>query len=448
MESDELFARTPTRRLFFTAAIPGAISMLASALYDLLDGILVGRILGETAFAAANLAMPFVILVFAVGDLFGVGSSVPIAISLGEGDRDKANNVFSCSVILIVLFGALAGGGLWLAAPAIMEAQGAEGELARSASDFLRVYALFAPINCLMFAVDNFLRICGKIRESLMLNLLMAGTGAVVEFALLSFTPLGITGAALGYCIAIALASCVGMWPFLRGRMQLRFVRPRLTPHLMREICGAGAPAFLNNVAGRVTSVLLNTALLRLGGAEAVSVYGLLMYVGGFAYPLMYGLADSLQPAVGYNWGARNVRRVISLEKHVFAATAAISLTVSVAAFAAPELIVNIFMGEMDAGFVALARRASRIYATAWVLYWVPVATTNFLTALNRAREATAMTVFSALVAPVTALWALTPLGLDGLWANVPVATVASTVLAACLLLRLRRDLHAVESSE
>lgn len=444
MESDELFARMPTRRLFFTAALPGAVSMLASALYDLLDGVLVGRILGETAFAAINLAMPFVILVFAVGDLFGVGSSVPIAISLGEGDRDKANNVFTCSVLMIVGFGALLGGGFWLAAPAIMEAMGATGELARHATSFLRVYALFSPINCLMFAVDNYLRICGRIRESLVLNLLMAGSGAVIEFSLLSFTTLGTTGAALGYCLAIALASVVGMWPFLRGRMMLRFVRPRFSRALVREVCAAGAPAFMNNVAGRVTSVLLNSALMRLGGEQAVSVYGLLMYVGGFAYPLMYGLADSLQPAVGYNWGARNVRRVISLEKHVFLATGIISWTISVACFAAPELFVRLFMGDMDEAFVALARRAFRLYAGAWLIYWLPTATTNFLTAINRARQATVMTLVSSLVAPVLALGVLGPLGLDGLWVNTPVSMGASSVIAVFMLWRLRSDLRAM----
>ena len=84
--STELFAKTPPVKLFFIASLPGAVSMLASALYQLLDGIFVGQYLGETAFAALNLAMPFVIINFALADLIGVGASVPIAVSLGRGD--------------------------------------------------------------------------------------------------------------------------------------------------------------------------------------------------------------------------------------------------------------------------------------------------------------------------------------------------------------------------
>ena len=84
MNTHTLFAKTPPVKLFFFAAIPGAVSMLASALYQLIDGIFVGQILGDTAFAALNLAMPFVIINFSLADLIGVGSSIPISISLGK----------------------------------------------------------------------------------------------------------------------------------------------------------------------------------------------------------------------------------------------------------------------------------------------------------------------------------------------------------------------------
>ena len=89
MGSAALFSKTPPLKLFFLASIPGAISMLASALYQMLDGIFVGQFLGATAFAAVNLAMPFVIINFSLADLIGVGSSVPISNSLGKSRRRK-----------------------------------------------------------------------------------------------------------------------------------------------------------------------------------------------------------------------------------------------------------------------------------------------------------------------------------------------------------------------
>ena len=94
MNSETLFAKTPPLKLFFLASLPGAVGMLASALYQLFDGIFVGQYLGSTAFAALNLAMPFVIINFALADLIGVGSAVPISIALGRKQEQEANNIF------------------------------------------------------------------------------------------------------------------------------------------------------------------------------------------------------------------------------------------------------------------------------------------------------------------------------------------------------------------
>ena len=128
MNSQKLFLETTPLKLFFTAAIPGAVSMLASALYQLIDGIFVGRFLGETAFAALNLAMPFVIINFALADLVGVGSSVPISIRLGRKEEKEANNLFSCACLMIVGAGLAVGAILFLAAPTLIRLMGAEGD--------------------------------------------------------------------------------------------------------------------------------------------------------------------------------------------------------------------------------------------------------------------------------------------------------------------------------
>ena len=441
-ELHELYLATAPTHLFLKAAAPGAVSMLASALYDVLDGVIVGQLLGSTAFAAVNLAMPFVILVFAVGDLVGVGSSVPIAIALGAGEEKRANNVFTCAVLGILLLGAALGAVFWAAAPAIMAMQGATGQLAADATTFLRVYAIGAPVTSLMFAVDNFLRICGKIRGSLLLNIFMALLGAVCEFCLVRYTGLGVFGAALGYVLALGVSALAGLVPFLLGRYQLRFVVPHVDWPLVRQITAAGMPAFLNNVAGRVTSVLLNTALLAQGGEDAVAVYGALMYASGVVFPLLYGTCDALQPAVGYNLGAGRVDRVVKLEKRIFAACAAISVTLSVAMLLFPQQLTLLFMADASQSILEMAGPAFRLFSIAYFLRWLPMATQAFYTAIERPKPASVFSLFSVLVAPVAALVLLQPLGLNGLWLNLPVATLASTVVAVAMLVRLRKELR------
>ena len=119
--------------------------MLASALYQLLDGIFVGHVLGDTSFAALNLAFPFVIINFALADLIGVGSAVPISVNLGKKKEEEANNIFTCSALMIVVTGAATGAVMFACAPLFIRHDGrgrGVGGIGRALSSGLR--SLFA----------------------------------------------------------------------------------------------------------------------------------------------------------------------------------------------------------------------------------------------------------------------------------------------------------------
>ncbi|MDU5892937.1 MAG: MATE family efflux transporter, partial [Atopobium minutum] len=216
---DKLFTQTPLYKMLLIIVVPGAISMLTSALYDIIDGIMVGNLLGETAFAAINLAMPFVIILFSIGDLIGVGSAVPLSITLGEKDHEAANNIFSYSIVMLFISGLGIGLLVFFAAPFLIALQGASGKLAEISIIYLRIYALFIPISGMMFAMDNYLKVCGKVGRSMALNILMAVSGAILEAILLIVFHTEVWGAAFAYSLAMVIASTIGLWPFIRGKM-------------------------------------------------------------------------------------------------------------------------------------------------------------------------------------------------------------------------------------
>ena len=441
MDSQTLFARTPPVKLFFLASIPGAVGMLASALYQLIDGIFVGQILGETAFAALNFAMPFVIINFALADLVGVGSAVQISISLGRGEERRANDIFTCACLLIVATGAGVGAVLFAGAPALISLMGAEGEFARQAVEYLRVYALCSPVTTIVFAMDNYLRICGKIRGSMVLNVFMSVMSAVLEFVFLFVFRWGIWGAALATCTGMFLCVCIALASFARGGMQLRFCRPRFEAHMIRQIVSCGSPNFLNNIAGRITSILMNTLLLRLGGEAAVSVYGILMYTESFVQPLLYGMCDSLQPAVGFNWGAGKFSRVRAIERCCYAASAVISVSAAAAIFLLPEQIAALFMPEADAAFRSMSVGALRLFSLTFLTRWFSFASQSWMLAIEKPIPATAISLSTAFVCPVLLVAALWPLGLTGLWLNFAGTSLLVAALSVMILLRFRAQL-------
>lgn len=441
MNSETLFAKTPPLKLFFLASLPGAVGMLASALYQLFDGIFVGQYLGSTAFAALNLAMPFVIINFALADLIGVGSAVPISIALGRKQEQEANNIFTCACIMIVGAGVLVGGILFAAAPALIKLMGAEGEFADQAVQYLRVYALSSPVTTIVFATDNFLRISGMIRSSMFLNILMSVLSAVLEFLFLGVFRWGIWAAALATCTGMFISALLALIPFITGRAQLRFCRPRFSASMIRQIVACGSPNFLNNIAGRITSIIMNAILVRVGGEAAVSVYGILMYVDGFIQPLLYGMCDSLQPAVGYNWGAGKLSRVRAIEKCCFVASGIVSILSVFVIALFPGEITQLFMADSSSEFVQMSVGALQLFSITYVTRWFSFATQSYMLAIEKPLPASAISLATALVFPVLLILLLWPWGLTGIWLNFAGTSILAAILSGIILLKLRKEL-------
>lgn len=442
MDSTALFSKTPPLKLFFIASLPGAIGMLASALYQTLDGVFIGQFLGDVAFAALNLAMPFVIINFSLADLIGVGSSVPISIALGRGERKEANNIFTCACIMIVGAGIIIGFVMFTAAPAIIRAMGAEGDFAEFAVQYLRVYALCSPVTTIMFAVDNFLRICGYIRGSMMLNIFMSLLSGIMEYIFLGVLKWGIWGAAAATCLGMFISVLIAFIPFLRGKALLHFCRPSFNKKMIKQTVTCGSPNFLNNIAGRITSIILNAVLVRIGGENAVSVCGVLMFAEGFIQPLMYGMCDSLQPAVGYNWGAGKYSRVRAIEKCCFTASCIVSLAAAVVVAAIPEQITRLFMADASSEIIEMAVIALRIFSVTFIFRWFSFATQSYMLAIEKSLQASLISVSTALVFPVILIVVLQPFGLNGLWCNFAGTAVLAGIMAAFILKKTRAELN------
>ena len=441
MSSKSFFADTPPIKLFFIAVIPGIISMLASSLYGLIDGIFVGRILGDTPFAALNLAFPFVVINFSLADLIGVGSSVPISISLGKGEEDKANNYFTCACIMIVVTGILMGILLFASAPLLISLMGAEGELAVFAVYYLRVYAICSPVTTIVFAMDNYLRICGRVRTSMALNIAMAVISAGLEFIFLAVLGWDIRGAAIATCAGMCVSAVAAFSFFVRGNMQLKLCRPKFRLSMIRQIVACGSPNFLNNIAGRLTSIIMNVVLLRMGGESAVSIYGILMYVNEIVQPILYGISDSLQPAVSYNWGAANYKRVSALEKCCFTAAAVVSLAASALFFAVPEQLASLFVAGSGQELITAAGEALTLFSLTYITRWFSFAVQSYMLAVDRPISASLISFSTAFIFPVVLIVLLYPLGLTGLWLNFAATAVLAAVLAGGVFAVFAKDM-------
>lgn len=450
MKAEVMYATMNPVRLFFVVALPGMISMLTMSMYSMAEGAFIGHVLGESAFAAVNIAFPLVFINFSIADLIGVGSSAPISIALGKGDRDTANNLFSCSVVMIFIASLVMGSVIYTAAEPLSRLMGANDELLGTAVQYLRTYALCSPLCTVFFAVDNYLRISGYVKTSMVINIgCNAATVGLLALFLLVFE-MNVVGSALATCISLCLCSVIALIPFLRKKTLLRFVKPHFHAAMIKEIAACGSPVFLSNIAGRVTSILMNVSLMALGaaafgeggGTTAVAAYAVLMYASDIGQPLLYGISDALSPAIGYNYGAGQFRRVKQIAKCVFIGACAVSVIATAVMFFLAKPVVSIFANADDARLVELSVHAMKLFCTAYLFRWISLAAQNFLSAIEKPVQSTVLAVATAMVFPLIVLGALWGFGLDGIWLNMLGTSLLSGILAVILLWRVWREMR------
>ncbi len=451
--ANSFFATAKPRSLFFKVALPGLISMLAMSLYQAFEGAFVGKLVGEAAFAAVNMAMPVVMINFSLADLIGVGSSAPISIALGRGEEKRASNIFTCSVLMIVAVAFLMGTFMFLSAPFFVSLMGAEGELARLAVRYVRVFAVMSPVTTVIFAVDNYLRISGFVKGSMLLNIFMSALTVGFLWLFLGVLDMNVEGSALASSLAMCTCAIIAIVPFIKKKCVLKFTRPRFSWRMIRTIVACGMPIFLSNIAGRVTAIMLNSALLTVGeamsvggGQTAVAAYAVLMYVSGIVEPMLYGMSDSVQPALGYNWGAGSLKRVASITKVSFTVCGCVSVLSASVMFLFPELLASIFVDSTESPeLMALAVHAIPYFGLAFLLGWFCFAVQGFFAAIEKPLFATIVSLCFALVFPVILIYALEPMGLDGLWLNYFGRSLLTAIVAVVLIIiaqkRMAKDI-------
>ena len=456
MKAEVMYATMRPWKLFFVVALPGMISMFAMSVYSIIEGVFIGKILGEGAFAAVNIAMPLVMINFSLADLVGVGASVPISIALGKEDHKTANNIFSCSIIMIFCASLLMGGVMFFAAEPLSRMMGADDELLATSVKYLQTFALCGPLTTIFFAMDNYLRISGYIKTSMVINIVsnVVTLGFLTLFLLVM--EMDVVGSALATCIAMCLCSVAAMIPFLKGKALLKFVKPTWHFAMFREIAACGSPVFLSNISGRVTSIVMNISLMTLGvrafgengGTTAVAVYAVLMYASDLCWPLLYGISDSLAPAIGYNWGAENFKRVKQIVRCAYIGTAFVGIVSTSLLFFFPGTIAALFTKPEDVLLLEISTGAIRLFCFAYLFRWFVVTTQGFLSAIEKPALATVMSVAVALVFPLLRLTLLWRLELDGIWLNFVGVNALAALLGGGLLLGILRRIRQKEKTK
>ena len=302
---------------------------------------------------------------------------------------------------MIMGAGVVMGTLLYVGSPYLLAFLDASEEAQRLAVQYIRVYALFSPLITAGFALDNYLRISGKIKFGMWLSITVSIVTALLEFVFLFVFKFDIWGAALASCLSMLAFVLIAFLPFALGKFTLHLTKPKFSKKTTIQIIKCGTPIFLANISGRITSVVMNKALISMGGDSAVAIYGMQMYLGEVLNPVIYGLCDSTQPAIGYNWGAKRFDRVKKLAKCIFSASAIVSIIAFFAMWFMPDILISFFTTSTDTVFLNEATKALKIFAVSKLFFWFAFATQCYMTAVEKSFYATLISVGSAFIFPM-----------------------------------------------
>lgn len=410
--------------------LPSILMMVFTSVYGVVDGFFVSNFVGKQAFTAVNLIMPFLLILGAVGFMFGSGGSALIAKTLGEGNRDKANKIFSLIVYTSTIIGIILAllGVIFL--PFIAKLMGANGSILTDCVKYGRVIAFAVPLYMLQCEFQSFFATAEKPNLGFYVTLIAGCTNIVLDALFVALFKWGILGAAYATAISQAVGAIIPIVYFKLNKKGLIVLgRAKLYFKELLVTCTNGSSELLNNIAMSIVSMLYNKQLLKYAGQDGVASYGVLMYVGFVFVSIFIGYSVGVAPIIGYNFGAKN-----NLEmKNVRKKSLIIIIITSLAMFVCSEVLAypvsKIFVGY-DKELTLMTVNAFRYYSFSFVFSGLAIFGSAFFTALNNGVISAIIATFRTLILQVVCVLILPLLwGINGIWISLFVSEALATVV-------------------
>ena len=424
--------------------LPCIGTMLFTSIYGIVDGLCVSNFVGKTAFAAVNLIMPLPMLLGTIGFMLGTGGSAIVGITLGEGDREKADRYFSLFVWTALLAGiVLAAVGVLIVRPAAA-LLGAEGEMLDYAVRYGRLLMASLPTFILQNLFQSFFVTAEKPHLGFAFTVAAGGTNMVLDVLLVGMLHGGVEGAAIATFISQAVGGVLPVFYFLnkRSTTSIHLGRAQWNGGVIRSACINGSSELMTNLSMSLVNILYNYQLLRFAGENGVAAYGVIMYAAFLFVAVFVGYAVGSAPIVSYHYGARNHREVHNLYSMSFRLIGVVAVVMTIGSMFLTPHVARIFVGY-DAGLLILTTHAFRLYALSFLIMGFNVYASSFFTALGDGVTSALISFLRTLLFQVAAVFVLPALmGMDGIWLAVTAAELAALGVSVYMFVTKDRKFH------
>lgn len=427
------------RELIFYS-LPSIAMMLFSSIYGIVDGFFISNYVGKTAFAAANLIMPCIMILSVTGFMIGTGGSALIAKTRGEGEEKQANDYFSLLIYFAFALGVVLAIIGWFIMRPAAQLLGASPEMVDYCEVYGRICMLSLPFFSLQFAFQTLFVTAGKPNTGFLVIVIAGVTNMVLDFVLVGLLGLGLEGAASATVIGEYLGGGLPLIYFARKNPSfLRLGKTKLQWNVIGKACVNGSSEMVANIAMSLVGMLYNWQLMRMLGEDGVAAYGIIMYLGMIFGSVYFGYNMGTSPLLSFQYGAQNHKEMRSIFKKSLGFVWLSGVVIFIACQVSAEALASIFT-SYDQQLHDLTTFALRLYSISFLFMGYAIYGSAFFTALNNGVVSAIISFLRTLLFETSAVIILPALiGSNGIWLSVSVAEVAGCIITAIFMVALRK---------
>lgn len=425
----------------FKFTIPSVGMMVFVSIYGIVDGFFVSNFCGKTAFASINFILPFVMILGSIGLMFGTGSSALISKTLGEGNTEKANKIFTMVVFVSFVIGVIISVlGILLIRPLTIFL-GAEKQMI----DICVQYGTIIIITIPFFIIQNEFQALfitnEKPRLGFKVTLIAGITNMVGDFLLVYVFKTGVIGAAIATSASQFVGGIIPILYFIFSKNNiLKFTTLSFDMRALIKTCTNGSSEFVSNISMSIVSMLYNYQLIKYYGEDGVSAYGTFMYVGFIFVAIFIGYSIGVAPVIGYNYGATNTKELQNIFKKSIRIIIVSSFILVVLSQVLADPLSRLYVGY-DISLFKVTSLCLHISSISFLFLGIGIFSSSLFTALNNGLISAVLSFLRNIILQVIFVFLL-PLifGGSGIWYSIIVSEFIAIVVCIIIIVHKRKE--------
>ncbi|OAN11715.1 MATE family efflux transporter [Photobacterium jeanii] len=434
-------------RQFWRYTLPTVAAMLVNGLYQVVDGIFIGRYVGAQGLAAINVAWPIIGTILGIGLMIGVGTGALCSVSKGEGKDEKARRILSTGLIYLVLASFVASGFLFAFGKDLLMLQGATGEVLELGHQYISILAVAVICAFGSISVPFLLRNDGRPNFATGLMVLGALANIGLDYVLIAWLKWELTGAAIATAVSQGIVTVIGLGYFFTDKANLRLSLNQLSFSFTHAsgISWIGLSSFFMYAYSSFMVALHNLQFIKYGDVTMVGAYAILGYIVTVYYLVAEGVAGGMQPLVSYNYGARNQSNIQKALKLGMLSAVIIGILFVLLVNFKPYEFASIFNRD-DNTLIEQTVMGLRLHLFALFLDGFLVIAGAYYQAIGKGGKSLFVTIGNmAVQLPFLFLLPLF-MGANGVWLALPLSNIALTSVVAVMMYRDIKQVTAAAS--